>query len=44
MLQALQDTIENAAHLLPAQGPITVFIHHLPQFWSGAAQFPFTPG
>lgn len=24
----LQQTIEHAAHLLPAQGPITVFIHH----------------
>lgn len=24
----LEDVIEHAAHLLPAQGPITVFIHH----------------
>src|SRR5215470_4677546 len=24
----LQKAIEQAAHLLPAQGPITVFIHH----------------
>lgn len=24
----LQDAIDHAAHLLPAQGPITVFIHH----------------
>jgi uncharacterized protein YbcC (UPF0753/DUF2309 family) len=24
----LQETIEQAAHLLPSQGPITVFIHH----------------
>jgi uncharacterized protein YbcC (UPF0753/DUF2309 family) len=27
-LQALQHAIEDAAHFLPAQGPITVFIHH----------------
>ncbi len=27
-LQALSDLIDQAAHLLPAQGPITVFIHH----------------
>src|SRR5688572_20668003 len=26
--QRLQQAIEHAAHLLPAQGPITVFIHH----------------
>jgi uncharacterized protein YbcC (UPF0753/DUF2309 family) len=26
--QALQNAIEAASHLLPAQGPITVFIHH----------------
>ena len=25
----LRDTIEHAAHLLPAQGPIEVFIHRL---------------
>jgi uncharacterized protein YbcC (UPF0753/DUF2309 family) len=25
---SLKDIIEHAAHLLPAQGPITVFIHH----------------
>src|SRR5579884_2590231 len=24
----LREVIEHAAHLLPAQGPITVFIHH----------------
>jgi uncharacterized protein len=29
-LQALRHAIERAAHLLPAQGPITVFIHHNP--------------
>lgn len=27
-LQELKQVIEHAAHLLPAQGPITVFIHH----------------
>lgn len=27
-LQRLSHVIEHAAHLLPAQGPITVFIHH----------------
>lgn len=27
-LTALSNAIEHAAHLLPAQGPITVFIHH----------------
>lgn len=27
-LTALRHAIEHAAHLLPAQGPITVFIHH----------------
>jgi uncharacterized protein YbcC (UPF0753/DUF2309 family) len=27
-LRALQRAIEHAAHLLPAQGPITVFVHH----------------
>ncbi len=27
-LQHLNEVIEHAAHLLPAQGPITVFIHH----------------
>ena len=27
-LEALRRTIEHAAHYLPAQGPITVFIHH----------------
>jgi uncharacterized protein YbcC (UPF0753/DUF2309 family) len=27
-LHHLQEAIEHAAHLLPAQGPITVFIHH----------------
>jgi uncharacterized protein YbcC (UPF0753/DUF2309 family) len=27
-LQALRQAIDQAAHLLPAQGPITVFIHH----------------
>ena len=26
--QQLMAAIEHAAHLLPAQGPITVFIHH----------------
>ncbi len=26
--RVLRDAIEHAAHLLPAQGPITVFIHH----------------
>ncbi len=28
VLERLQDAIDHAAHLLPAQGPITVFIHH----------------
>src|SRR5262245_2995041 len=27
-LERLQAEIEHAAHLLPAQGPINVFIHH----------------
>jgi hypothetical protein len=27
-LQALAETIQHATHLLPAQGPISVFIHH----------------
>jgi uncharacterized protein YbcC (UPF0753/DUF2309 family) len=27
-LQTLKEVIEHAGHLLPAQGPITVFIHH----------------
>src|SRR5262245_47270323 len=27
-MESLKATIEHAAHLLPAQGPITVFIHH----------------
>src|SRR6266545_7520057 len=27
-LLSLRQAIEHAAHLLPAQGPITVFIHH----------------
>ena len=27
-LQRLKDTLHHAAHLLPAQGPIGVFIHH----------------
>src|SRR3954470_4481857 len=27
-LEHLREAIEHAAHLLPAQGPITVFIHH----------------
>jgi uncharacterized protein YbcC (UPF0753/DUF2309 family) len=27
-LEQLNEAIEHAAHLLPAQGPITVFIHH----------------
>lgn len=27
-LARLGEVIEQAAHLLPAQGPITVFIHH----------------
>src|SRR5579859_4209747 len=27
-LEHLRETIEHAAHLLPAQGPIAVFIHH----------------
>lgn len=27
-LDRLRDSIDHAAHLLPAQGPITVFIHH----------------
>src|ERR1700704_2577204 len=27
-LDGLHHAIEHAAHLLPAQGPITVFIHH----------------
>ena len=26
--ESLRQSIEHAAHLLPAQGPITVFIHH----------------
>lgn len=28
LLAPLQHAIEHAAHLLPAQGPITVFVHH----------------
>jgi uncharacterized protein YbcC (UPF0753/DUF2309 family) len=28
VLEQLRQTIDHAAHLLPAQGPITVFIHH----------------
>src|SRR6266849_5463049 len=28
VLHHLGETIEHASHLLPAQGPITVFIHH----------------
>ncbi|HVX14735.1 MAG TPA: DUF2309 domain-containing protein [Pirellulales bacterium] len=28
LLRRLSESIEHAAHLLPAQGPITVFIHH----------------
>ncbi len=28
LVQRVQDAIEHAAHLLPAQGPISVFIHH----------------
>jgi hypothetical protein len=27
-LEGLAEAIEHAAHLLPQQGPITVFIHH----------------
>ncbi len=27
-LHTLSEVIEHAGHLLPAQGPITVFIHH----------------
>ncbi len=27
-LESLREAIEHAAHLLPSQGPITVFIHH----------------
>jgi uncharacterized protein len=27
-LHSLEETIEHASHVLPAQGPITVFIHH----------------
>src|SRR3954454_13943483 len=27
-LEGLRHLIEHAAHLLPAQGPITVFVHH----------------
>src|ERR1044071_8187625 len=27
-VERLKHAIEHAAHLLPAQGPITVFIHH----------------
>src|SRR5690348_18364133 len=27
-LARLRDAVEHAAHLLPSQGPITVFIHH----------------
>src|SRR5262245_52072785 len=27
-LEALAEAIEHSAHLLPQQGPITVFIHH----------------
>jgi uncharacterized protein YbcC (UPF0753/DUF2309 family) len=28
LTERLEETIERAAHLLPSQGPITVFIHH----------------
>src|SRR5579883_2989151 len=27
-LARLREAVEHAAHLLPAQGPITVFVHH----------------
>src|SRR5262249_59914562 len=27
-LERVRQAVEDAAHLLPAQGPITVFIHH----------------
>src|SRR3569623_3209 len=28
VLRKLNESIEHASHLLPAQGPITVFVHH----------------
>src|SRR3954453_11497329 len=41
-LGALQTAIEHASHLLPAQGPITVFIHH--NTLHAFEDLPFTEG
>ena len=41
-LSTLRHAIEHAAHLLPAQGPITVFIHH--NTLHAFEHLPFTEG